>query len=376
MQTRRTRPLSKPTRRGFTLIELLVVISIIATLMALILPAIQNARGAARRLECQNNLKQMALAAHNYASAKKGQFPALSVYGPAIDIALSNNSPLRSWVVDLLPHLDRRDVYDRWQMNQSWGSADNALVNTTYLKVLACPDDQSAIGVPGGLSYVGNHGYMHPVPATNVWVQPEFDWNLNGIISNASTPDADPNDSNAHRDTGVLWVDISGIPGPTPDPLVRAKQRDSQTIDSVYDGGDQTILFTENVNAGADGSWASPNWTNCGFVYFVSVTPTFDNSPAGTNNYRSPNAHDVAGLPQGESLINRLKSGPEANVSKFAAAPNSGHAGGVNVAWASGAVGFISQDVDVNVYARLLTPAGTRQRAAIPSQNPLSENEF
>ena len=98
MQVRRPLLTQKPVRRGFTLIELLVVISIIATLMALILPAVQNARAAARTLECKNKLKNITLAAHNFASSKK-RFPALGVYTVGASPGVGNAAPLRSWVV-------------------------------------------------------------------------------------------------------------------------------------------------------------------------------------------------------------------------------------------------------------------------------------
>ena len=166
MQIRRVQLTPKPARRGFTLIELLVVISIIATLMALILPAIQQARAAARTLECKNNLKNITLAAHNFASSKK-RFPALGVFRS--DLASPPSVvPLRSWVVELMANMDRRDIADRWDNNTAWNLGTNAAnvglipLNQVYVRVIACPDDQSANGVNGGLSYVANNGYLLP----------------------------------------------------------------------------------------------------------------------------------------------------------------------------------------------------------------------
>ena len=353
MQTRRSLIQSKPSRRGFTLIELLVVISIIATLMALILPAIQQARAAARTVECKNNLKNIALAAHNFASSRRS-FPPLGIY-----TAVAGSPPatvgLRSWVVELASYMDRRDISDRWNNVLAWNDASTATVNNstlgrTYIKVLACPDDQSAIGVNGGLSYVGNNGYMIYGGTSNRWVAGNLDWNLNSIVNETATPtpDADPVDADAHRDTGVMWTDYGSASLSS-----RESQKNSHSVDGIYDGGGSTIMFTENVNAGSSGSWADPQWSNVGFVFMVA------GPVSSTNTYRTPTPLNLPNQQQ-------------------AAAPNSGHPGGVNVAYAEGSVGFISDSIDASVYARLVTPGGARNRTAvgITPQDPLSESSF
>ncbi|MEM1063221.1 MAG: DUF1559 domain-containing protein, partial [Planctomycetota bacterium] len=95
-------------RNGFTLIELLVVIAIIAVLVALLLPAVQQAREAARRTSCKNNLKQMALAAHNYHDVNR-QLP------PAVLPQVSNSSGWArsaSWMARVLPYIEETTTYD------------------------------------------------------------------------------------------------------------------------------------------------------------------------------------------------------------------------------------------------------------------------
>ena len=104
-------------RAGFTLIELLVVIAIIGVLIALLLPAVQSAREAARRAQCTNNLKQIGLALHNYHSTM-GKFP------PAYTVD-KNGKPLHSWRTLILPFVEQAGLYDKIKLDEPWNSEHN-----------------------------------------------------------------------------------------------------------------------------------------------------------------------------------------------------------------------------------------------------------
>lgn len=95
---------------GFTLVELLVVIAIIGILVALLLPAVQSARAAARRIQCQNQMKQIGVALHNYHSAHK-QLPASHTYE---DRAPDGFRSSRSWILMILPFMERQQLYDQF----------------------------------------------------------------------------------------------------------------------------------------------------------------------------------------------------------------------------------------------------------------------
>ncbi len=134
-------------RRGFTLIELLVVIAIIAMLIALLLPAIQQAREAARRSQCVNNLKQIGIAAHNYAAT----FSVLPTQPPTkpSGLALVQAIP-NGWLVRLLPYLEQQAVYDQLNMQLVDVPTPTTMpatlrLNTTGLNVAinsyTCPSD-------------------------------------------------------------------------------------------------------------------------------------------------------------------------------------------------------------------------------------------
>ena len=171
--------MSKQSRRGFTLIELLVVIAIIAVLIALLLPAVQSAREAARRAQCVNNMKQLALACHNY-NGISNSFPSNLYLHPAYATAAYswNNA---SWLVFILPQMEQQPLYNATNFNHMWGSTkilnwstpylgeQNATVRATVINSLTCPSDSSPAtditnadeintGRAAGTSYVGNLG--------------------------------------------------------------------------------------------------------------------------------------------------------------------------------------------------------------------------
>jgi prepilin-type N-terminal cleavage/methylation domain-containing protein/prepilin-type processing-associated H-X9-DG protein len=118
-----------PKRRGFTLIELLVVIAIIGVLIALLLPAVQSAREAARRAQCTNNLKQIGLAVHNYISANDSVPPLMIIYSP---VGSQNTGQAFSPLARMLPFLEQTQIYNaiNFSVGPRWGSGDGNICST------------------------------------------------------------------------------------------------------------------------------------------------------------------------------------------------------------------------------------------------------
>ncbi len=136
---------------GFTLVELLVVIAIIGVLVALLLPAVQAAREAARRSSCANNLSQLSLALHQYEMAH-GAYPpgTVAAAGPI------SNTPTgyhHSWTVQILPYIEQQNAYNLLDKRQSVYHAANAQVAATTPRLFICPSN-SARGFP---CYAGSH---------------------------------------------------------------------------------------------------------------------------------------------------------------------------------------------------------------------------
>ena len=121
--------------RGFTLVELLVVIAIIAMLVTLLLPAIQAAREAARRSQCQNNLKQLALGCINFESVA-GHYPQSVTPGPCCA-----TQSYESWTIVILTFMEEQGLYDQYNLELPNEHPDNAFVRESLVATHICPSD-------------------------------------------------------------------------------------------------------------------------------------------------------------------------------------------------------------------------------------------
>ncbi|HQU42137.1 MAG: hypothetical protein B7Z73_01040 [Planctomycetia bacterium 21-64-5] len=367
------------SRHAFTLIELLVVISIIGMLIGLLLPAVQQAREAGRRNTCNNNLHNLGIALQNFASKSGGRLPGWRENMTlAPEPVLQGNSipqyPV-SWVVPLLPFVERTDLYALWR-NGSFltanpmGSSPNPSIDPTiqgYLTLLVCPSNPATQTIPPPCAYVVNAGQKD--------TEAMFAGGMGGMQTMAVSADYAANGVffDCFQDSmQSMMLDIPMAQTCNMGPQV------DMTMDylTVHDGTSLTLMLSENLNAG---SYCDPNAQGLadssmggggmggmgsnlpfavleplqGFVWWGDVDAGGNTTPpyaAGVQYGRINGPSDVAS--------NNNPNYPYTN-----ARPSSNHPSGVNMLYCDGHGCFMSQDVDYRVFCLLMSSWG---RQAMP----------
>jgi prepilin-type N-terminal cleavage/methylation domain-containing protein/prepilin-type processing-associated H-X9-DG protein len=302
-------------RTGFTLIELLVVIAIIAILIGLLLPAVQKVREAAARMQCQNNLKQIALATHNYHDAV-GVLPPSRSHPPAIGIHAF-----------LLPYMEQDNIYKTIDFKQAYNQPVNAVAAGGNVKSYTCPSDPLNL-TPAGwakTNYRANEG-----------CQMNYSW---GSFDNSNT----------------------NQPGLTPPPNGPFYRDSKYKLVDITDGTSNTAAFSEHISGDHSNTVATylSDWFKLG--QFELYPATFDEA---VTNCRGIDWQDLRfqghsatiGAPwlQGggfASIYNHVDTPNQRSCAfhpnRYVIPPTSGHTGGVNVAMCDGSVRFATNSVNV-----------------------------
>ncbi len=314
-------------RSGFTLVELLVVIAIIGILVALLLPAIQAAREAARRAECTNKLKQLALAAQNYHDTHQVL--------PAGKLDRSyNNSNRLPWAVALLPFMELQAVYEMWDHTVDERHGNNNEARRISLSEHLCPSD---ITSPGDVARPQNSDQANYAISSYVGISGRSNGHHAGGSGRHGTWDGDEyhhlTRSGRSGWRGVFHVVLTRSNRGGDIPVFS-----NMTFASIQDGTSNTLMFSERHQAQDFNRratyWASAQWTNS----------------LGTI---MPRGHLLQVVPS----FHRCQEIAERN-HECARGLGSYHPGGLNFALADGAVRFISEDVNAEVISGLASVQG------------------
>ena len=320
-------------RRGFTLIELLVVVAILSLLMALLLPAVQSAREAARRLQCVNNLKQIGLALHGYHDAMGCLPPGrMKTYDPRY---AGSNPPCSSTIIDksflimVLPGMEQAALYDAVNQNLSIFGRENRTVHPAMVDSYACPSDPEARVREADPSHMIGPGFA----TADEQLMMAFT-SYSGCFGS---------------------FDVNALPGPdndcSPAPRLRAQADgvlgDSYpiTLAAVRDGLSHTIFVSEKATARFEAldRDRGPIFSRWGW--------SISGNPGDTlfTTFYPPNMIDRVAAVAGRS---------------HALAASSLHPGGANVAMGDGSVRFVKDTIQSWPYSRLTgEPLGASRTA-------------
>ena len=343
---------SRAAPGGFTLIELLVAIAIIGILLALILPAVQNAREAARSSECKNSLRQLAIATENYVAAHTA-FPLGRVWeaGATVGTATEWSQHAR-----LLPYLDQGNLYakiDFTRRPDDTSSPGNNAVRRTRLSLFRCPSDpadygETRFGDNGWNNYRANGGSYVGILSDRTWIE-----HNNGIfVTNSTVRKEDIRDGASHtalfseavlgdgNDGLVKLGDVFGIPSGSSAQNVRG------TMNLTTDDVDSACrhLSPAPTGSGNQTSWPGRSWV---FGGYLSTRYTHILPPNGNSCGRS----------WGDQPLD-----PGANNGGGAFTASSRHRGGAHMGRTDGSVEFVNESIDSKVWRAYGSRAGNDPR--------------
>jgi prepilin-type N-terminal cleavage/methylation domain-containing protein/prepilin-type processing-associated H-X9-DG protein len=313
-----SRSLHSKTPCGFTLIELLVVIAIIAVLIGLLIPAVQKVREAAARAQCQNNLKQIALAAHNHHDAMR-QFPTGAHLPVYVGDRPTGGTTL--WV-ELLPYLDQDTLYKKWDRddNRKNVAGGRNATQAQVIQILLCPSDplpepvsQYTEGaVPWSLGFYGLSSY-------------------GGSGGKRSTTFGGAPDFPRMTRDGIFFLDSR----------IR--------VEDITDGTSNTFLFGERVHD-------DPEFDRIRLL-FPTVAPIAGAGRWGfvANAGANSNVTLTTPVPINYRVI---PGGDFSTLEDRACAFGSGHQGGANFAFADGSVRCLSESTPLETLQALSTRKG------------------
>jgi len=336
-------------RRGFTLVELLVVIAIIGVLVALLLPAVQSAREAARRTSCINKLKQMALACHNYESAHK-TFPSRQCGSGGLNDV--NAKPthclvLAGWT-SLLPYMEQQALFDQVYAIQIQPFADNVwtLAQPAFLQ---CPSDNGKADPNPGRVVRGYNSYAFCSGDDYAGSQAVPDERTNPTVSAMSLPIKNRGIFGRHSYTRLAEVSD----GTSNTIALAERSRPAKIYDRGAVAVDATAGAASYVPLSCRALWA-------GNTYIPSATMfTTDNAPgyrwAAGNAYFAAIATILP--PNSASCVFGASGSISARLYQGVWTASSEHPGGVQIAMADGSTRFISDNINTgNLAAVAPTP--------------------